>query len=137
MPRPIFTVAANQHIKNDGFLYHGPSQHTSMVVNIQGNVVHTVNGTVYYLLDVDSEIGLVMSLLVSIPRGPFTVSPSTGDAYPPWNPLDPINPRHVPLLFLAERIVYGDLSPRKAGIVAAMEGMRDTAMWGVLDSYAT
>ena len=123
------------HIKQDGCVYHGPSNRTSMVVNIQGNCVTTAHGSTYYLLDVDGDIARVMNLIVSSPRGPFTVVSTTGLPYPPFDQNDPLNPKHVPLLFLAERIVYGDLSERKNDIIAALEVM--TSLYGVLDAYLT
>jgi len=87
------------HIKPDGCIYQGNTEHSSRVVRFNGNVCITASGSRYVLIGRDSQIKEVMNIIYS-----------TYEDYPSYNYYDPFNPNTIPLLFAAEMIVYGKYS---------------------------
>jgi hypothetical protein len=83
------------HIKEDACIYQGPSEHSSPIGTINGNIVTTRSGNAYQLGALDPQILAVVRRLQA---------DDSTLAFDEQNPL--ARHMHMPLLY-AERIVYG------------------------------
>jgi hypothetical protein len=90
-------VITNWHIKPDMRVYQGEILHSSRIRSVEGNVVCTESGNYYILVGRDPAIRNVQNLLA--PPG------SPNDVY---NSLNPLTPKSIAQLLLAEKLVYGD-----------------------------
>lgn len=90
-------VITNWHIKQDMRVYQGETLHSSRIRLVEGNVVCTESGSYYILVGRDPAIRNIQNLLA--PPG------SPDDVY---NSLNPLTPKSIAQLLLAEKLVYGD-----------------------------
>ena len=99
----------NWHLKSTGQVCQGRDVCSSVIVNIQRNVITTTSGSIYILIGLDTQINQVMHLLSSVMICPL------------FDPSDPLQFHIVPLLLFAERIVFGDLSSRMDSIIKGLK----------------
>ena len=102
--RTHLKLIADWHVKADGCIYQGPSEHSSPIGSVAGTVVTTRSGSLYALGRLDTRIAAVMEL----------IAPGS------FNPLDPLAPAVRPQLLYAERVVYGVAKDSIAALVAAV-----------------
>jgi hypothetical protein len=90
-------VITNWHIKPDMRVYQGETLYSSRIRSVEGNVVCTESGNYYILVGRDPVIRNIQNLLA--PPG------SPNDVY---NSLNPLTPKSIAQLLLAEKLVYGE-----------------------------
>jgi len=98
-------LISNWHIKTDGMVYQG-SEHCSVVVRIEGNVVTTISGSRYVLTNRDPRIKEVMESI----RKAYIRAPE-------YSSSNPLEKQIIPFLFAAEKLVYGELSNKRGNIL--------------------
>lgn len=103
-------VITNWHIKADMKIYQGETLHSSRIRAVEGNVVCTESGNYYILAGRDPAIRKVQNLLA--PPG------SPNDVY---NSLNPLTPKSIVQLLLAEKLVYGDAKYCSSLLLAALQ----------------
>ena len=104
--KPRDMIIENWHVKPDGCVYQGNKEHSSVVIRIEGNVVHTAGGSRYVCIKRDPNIRAVMNILASVYND-----------YTPFDSKNPFHPDSLPLLFTAELLVYGRLAAKKDQIL--------------------
>ena len=104
--RPRDMSINNWHIKPNGMIYQGNTEHSSKVVRVEGQVVITESGSRYLLLNRDKHIKEAMNLILSCYSD-----------YPVYNSADPLASSSIPLLLAAELICYGSLANRRDQIL--------------------
>jgi hypothetical protein len=90
-------VITNWHLKADMRVYQGESHYSNRIRAIEGNVICTESGSYYLLVGRDPAIRNIQNLLA--PPG------SPNDVY---NSLNPLTPKSIAQLLLAEMLVYGE-----------------------------
>lgn len=101
------------HIKPDGFLYQGPTEHSSQVVEVHGNIVVTRSGSRYALGTLDDAIAKVMRLIAGNNAGAHA-----------FNPHDPLAAATRAQLLFAERIVYGPARESGRQVLEALDRLQ-------------
>ena len=92
------------HVKADGCIYQGPTEHSSPVGAVSGKVVTTRSGSRYVLGRLDARIEAVLSF----------IAPGSFDAN------DPLAPATRTKLLYAERIIYGGAAAPVAALISAL-----------------
>lgn len=103
-------VITNWHIKPDMKIYQGEVLHSSRIRAVEGNVVCTESGNYYLLAGRDPAIRNVQNLIA--PPG------SPNDVY---NSLNPLTPKSIVQLLLAEKLVYGDAKYCSSLLLSALQ----------------
>lgn len=122
--RPRDMTIENFHIKPDGCVYQGNSEHSSRVVRIEGNVVYTEGGSRYMCVKRDSAIKQVMKAIMAAYHD-----------YPQYNYLNPFSPDSLPLLFAAELLVYGSLVAKKDQVLQRLTNTIPKLNFGERNPY--
>jgi hypothetical protein len=97
------------HVKADGCIYQGPTEHSSPVGAVSGKVVTTRSGSRYVLGRLDARIEAVLSF----------IAPGSFDAN------DPLAPSTRTKLLYAERIIYGGAAAPVAALISALAAAED------------
>ena len=105
-------VISGWHYKSNGCVYQGASEHCSVVVNVEGNVVVTASGSRYLLSGIDHRIDQLVQFVLR--------NTSHADLPDYDSNANPLSPAYVPLLVVVERFVYGDLSQHHPTLLAGL-----------------
>ena len=104
-----YKLIEDWHLKSDACIYQGPTEHSSTVVSVQGNLISTRSGSTYRLGKLDRQI---MEVLSSCSPGAF-------------DPLNPLSPSTSYLLLHAANIVYGPASQPIKSLVDALQQVEE------------
>jgi hypothetical protein len=103
-------VITKWHLKADMRIYQGENLYSSRIRAVEGNIVYTESGSYYLLAGRDPAIRNIQNLLA--PRG------SPNDVY---NSLNPLTPKSIAQLLLAEMLVYGKAKNCASLLLSALQ----------------